>query len=378
MTLLIVYLSLAIGISFLCSILEAVLLSVSQSYIAMMESEERPSGALLRRLKDDIDRPLSAILSLNTIAHTVGAAGVGAQAQLVFGSGYVGITSAILTLLILFVSEIIPKTLGATYWKRLAPVAARILRWMIILLYPFVVLSMLITRLLSDSREGPTFSREEFSAMAERGAEEGIFEKEESNILKNLVRFSSLRVKDIMTPRVVVVMFDETTTVGQVFEQHDELRFSRLPVYGEKEDDVTGYVLHNDMLIKLSQGHPNTTLDEIKRDILILPETISLQNLFEKLLENQEHIAVAVDEYGGFSGIVTMEDVVETLLGMEIVDEVDAIEDMQKLARKNWRRRASSLGIVDEEDAGEDEEDQEGESRSGDGSPAVGGQRSSG
>lgn len=349
MTLLIVYLSLAIGVSFLCSFLEAVLLSVSQSYIAVLESEGRPSGTLLRRLKDDIDRPLSAILSLNTIAHTVGAAGVGAQAQIVFGSGYVGLTSAILTLLILFVSEIIPKTLGATYWKTLAPVAARMLRWMIVLLYPFVVLSMLITRLLSNERRGPTFSREEFSAMAERGAEEGIFEKEESNILKNLIRFSSLRVKDIMTPRVVVVMFNENATVSDVFDKYDELRFSRLPVYGKKEDDITGYVLHNDLLINLSQGKADTALKDIKRDILILPETISLQSLFEKLLENQEHIAVAVDEYGGFSGIVTMEDVVETLLGMEIVDEVDAIEDMQKLARKNWRKRASKLGIVEEE-----------------------------
>lgn len=349
MTLLFLYLFLALAVSFLCSILEAVLLSVNQSYIAVLEKEGRPSAKLLRKLKDDIDRPLSAILSLNTIAHTVGAAGVGAQAQIVFGYAYVGITSAILTLLILFLSEIIPKTLGATYWKTLAPVAARMLRWMILILYPFVVLSMMITRLLSDDKERPTFSREEFSAMADRGVEEGIFEKEESNILKNLVRFNSLRIKDIMTPRVVVESFHEDTTVSDVFDQYDELRFSRLPVYGEKEDDITGYVLKNDLLIKLAQDQHAVPLKELKRDILILPETISLQSLFEQLLENQEHIAVAVDEYGGFSGIVTMEDVVETLLGMEIVDEVDAIEDMQKQARKNWRQRARKLGIVEEE-----------------------------
>lgn len=349
MTLLFVYLFLALGVSFLCSILEAVLLSVNQSYIAVLENQGRRSAKLLRKLKDDIDRPLSAILSLNTIAHTVGAAGVGAQAQIVFGYSYVGITSAILTLLILFLSEIIPKTLGATYWKVLAPSAARTLRWMIWFLYPFVVLSMTITRLLSDEKERPTFSREEFSAMADRGVEEGIFEKEESDILKNLVRFNSLRIKDIMTPRVVVVSFHEDTTVAEVFERYEELRFSRLPVYGEKEDDITGYILKNDLLIQLAQDQSSSTLKELKRDILILPELISLQSLFEQLLENQEHIAVAVDEYGGFSGIVTMEDVVETLLGMEIVDEVDAIEDMQKQARENWRKRAKKLGIVEEE-----------------------------
>jgi CBS domain containing-hemolysin-like protein len=357
MTLLFVYLGLAIGVSFLCSILEAILLSVSQSYIAMLENDDRSSGSLMRNLKDDIDRPLSAILTLNTFAHTVGAAGVGAQAQMVFGSGYVGITSAILTLLILFISEIIPKTLGATYWKTLAPVAARIIRVLIWILYPFVVISMGITRLLSGDEDRPTFSREEFSAMADRGAQEGIIEKEESDILKNLVRFSSLRVKDIMTPRVVVVMFNEEEVVSDVFDKHDELRFSRLPVYGEKEDDITGYVLKNDLLINLAQDKDSVKLQELKRDILILPETISLQSLFEQLLENQEHIAVGVDEYGGFSGIVTMEDVVETLLGMEIVDEIDKNEDMQKLARKNWRQRARKLGIVEEDHISEGEEE---------------------
>jgi CBS domain containing-hemolysin-like protein len=282
---------------------------------------------------------------------------VGAQAQMVFGSGYVGITSAILTLLILFISEIIPKTLGATYWKTLAPVAARIIRVLIWILYPFVVISMGITRLLSGDEDRPTFSREEFSAMADRGAQEGIIEKEESDILKNLVRFSSLRVKDIMTPRVVVVMFNEEEVVSDVFDKHDELRFSRLPVYGEKEDDITGYVLKNDLLINLAQDKDSVKLQELKRDILILPETISLQSLFEQLLENQEHIAVGVDEYGGFSGIVTMEDVVETLLGMEIVDEIDKNEDMQKLARKNWRQRARKLGIVEEDHISEGEEE---------------------
>jgi len=349
MTLLFTYLALAIGVSFVCSILEAVLLSVSQSYIAVMERKGQKSGILLRELKEDIDKPLSAILSLNTIAHTVGAAGVGAQAQIVFGSGYVGITSAILTLLILFLSEIIPKTLGATYWRTLAPISGRLLNWMIWILYPFVILSLMITRLLSGDENQITFSREELSAMAERGVEEGIFEQEESDILKNLVRLRSLRIKDIMTPRIVVVGFHEEKTVDDVLDKVEEIRFSRLPLYGESEDDITGYILKNDLLISLAKGNTDTKLKDLKREILILPDIMSLQDFFERLLEKQEHIAVAVDEYGGFSGVVTMEDLVETLLGMEIVDEVDAIDDMQKMAREKWLERARRLGIIDQE-----------------------------
>ncbi len=354
MFLLYLYLGLAIGVSFLCSILEAVLLSVNPSYIAVLERKGRKSASTLRNLKDNIDRPLSAILSLNTIAHTIGAAGVGAQAQVVFGEAYVTITSIVLTLLILVLSEIIPKTLGATYWRILAPLAATLLRGMIVILYPFVVLSRGITVLLArKGTENPSISREEIGAMAELGAEEGVVEEEESQIFKNLIRFSSLRVKDIMTPRIVVLDFHEEKTVGEVFEEMEEIRFSRLPVYGENRDDVTGYVLKNDMLIQVARDDKDVQLEELKREVLIVPEMLSLRDLFERLLERQEHIAVAVDEYGGVSGVVSMEDVVETLLGMEIMDEVDAIEDMQKLARQQWMKRAKRLGIVEPEELDE-------------------------
>lgn len=325
------------------------MLSTTPSYIAMLEQEGHRSGTHLRRLKEDIDRPLSAILTLNTIAHTVGAAGVGAQAAVVFGDAYVAIISGVLTFLILVLSEIIPKTLGATFWRGLAPVSAPLLRFLMIILYPFVLMSQGITRLISIYSQNPSISREEFSAMADLGAEEGIFEEEESRIFKNLIRFNSLRGKDIMTPRTVVVGFSETETVGDVFEKFDEIRFSRLLIFGENQDDVTGYVLKNDLLIELAKDRKDTTLKALKRDVLILPEMIHLRDLFERILERQDHIAVVVDEYGGFSGIVTMEDVVETLLGMEIVDEVDAIEDMQKQARMNWLKRAKRLGIVDDE-----------------------------
>ncbi len=346
MTLLIFYLILAIGVSFMCSILEAVLLSITPSYVAVMENKNPSSGKMLRKLKQDIDRPLSAILSLNTVAHTVGAAGVGAQAQVVFGNAYVSITSAILTLLILVLSEIIPKTLGATYWKNLAVVSARITKILIFVTYPLVVLSKWITKWLSSEENQPSVSREEIGAMAELGFEEGVFEEGESNIFKNLVRFNSLRVKDIMTPRIVVLKFQQDKTINEVLENKEELRVSRMPVFGENEEDITGYVLKNDLFLNQSEGNGDKLLKEIRREVLIIPETISLKNVLEKLLENQEHIAVVVDEYGGLAGVVTMEDVVETLLGMEIVDEIDAIEDMQKLAREKWRNRAKSLGIV--------------------------------
>lgn len=356
MGLLVFYLLLAIGVSFLCSMLEAVLLSVSRSYIAIMERKGSSRGKLLRSYKEDIDRPLSAILSLNTIAHTVGAAGVGAQAQVIFGQGYVAVTSAILTLLILVLSEIIPKTIGATYWRKLAPFTAKTLRLLMILLYPFVLMSQAITRWLSDE-DMPSFSREEFGALADLGVEEGVFEEEESRIFKNLIRFSSLRVKDIMTPRTVVVGFNENQTVGEVSENVEQLHFSRLPVYGEGRDEVTGYVLKNDLLLMMARNEIATPLKKFKRDILIVPEMTPLQDFFERLMRKQEHIAMAVDEYGGFAGVVTMEDLVETLLGMEIIDEVDTIEDMQKMARKKWVERASRLGIVDpaeEPSAGKD------------------------
>lgn len=346
MGLLIFYLVLAIGVSFLCSILEAALLSISPSFVAVSEKKNPATGKLLKDLKKDIDRPLSAILTLNTIAHTVGAAGVGAQAQVVFGNAYVSITSIILTLAILIFSEIIPKTLGATYWKALAGFTARTTKLLIYITYPLVLLSQWITKLLSSGESHPTVSREEFSAMAELGFEEGIFEEGESNIFKNLIRFRSLRVKDIMTPRIVVVKFQEDQTIEEILEHKEELRVSRMPVFGENEEDITGYVLKNDLYYNLSKNNGDKLLKNIKREVLILPENISLKTLFERLLEKQEHIAVVVDEYGGFSGVVTMEDVVETLLGMEIVDEIDAIEDMQKLARQKWRERAKRLGIV--------------------------------
>lgn len=349
MGLLILYVVLAIGVSFLCSIMEAALLSVTPSYVAALEREGSSVGERLHQFKDNIDRPLAAILSLNTIAHTVGAAGVGAQAAIVFGEASTGIVAAVLTLLILVLSEIIPKTLGAVYWRTLAPAVTSILLPTIWLMWPLVKLSQGLTQVLSQEEEEAAFSREEFTALAELGEEEGVFEEKESRILRNLFRFNSLRVKDVMTPRTVIFDLPESETIGHVVEEHNEFRFSRIPVYDDNPDDITGYVLKDEMLLRAAQEEFDVTLKEISRNILVVHETLPLPDLLERLLDRLEHIALVVDEYGGVAGVVTMEDVVETLLGLEIVDEADSVEDMQALARKQWFKRARDLGMVSED-----------------------------
>ena len=351
MYLLIFYLFLALGVSFLCSIMESVLLSVTPSFSVAYEDKSPRMGGRLRHLKTDIDRPLAAILSLNTIAHTVGAAGVGAQAMVVFGSGYVGLTSAVLTFLILVLSEIIPKTLGALYWRQLTPFTVMMVRFLIFLLYPLVVMSQLITRGLSPQQKINAISREEISALADMGFEEGLFVKKESLILKNLMRFGSLQAKDVMTPRPVMFVLPEDMKVGEVFDHHPDIRVSRIPLQRTENQVIHDYILKNDLLLALARDETDKPLLELGREILVVPEMVSLLRLFEKLLDRREHIALAVDEYGGAAGLVTLEDILETLLGFEIIDETDEIANMRKWARKRWYERARSLGLITEEEA---------------------------
>jgi len=346
MALLILYVLLAIVISFLCSIMEAVLLSVTPSYMEMKVREGSRPARVLYDLRSDIDRPLAAILSLNTVAHTVGAAAAGAQAANVFGDAAVGIFSGILTLLILILSEIIPKTLGAVYWRQLANPVTSLLLPTIWITWPLVKLSLGMTRLLSPAGRSDSISREEITAMAELGKEQGLLDASESRIIRNLFRFSSLRVKDIMTPRIVVFALSESLSVREVVNEYEEFRFSRIPVYTESRDDVTGYVLKDEILLRAAQDRGDITLGELKRDVLVVPDALPLHELFERMLDGLEHIALVVDEYGGVAGVVSMEDVVETLLGLEIVDEADSAEDMQLLARRQWLARARRLGIV--------------------------------
>jgi CBS domain containing-hemolysin-like protein len=345
MLLLIVYISIALGFSFICSIAEAVLLSVTHPYISVLEREGHDAARLLRGLKKNINDPLAAILTLNTTAHTIGAAGAGAQAAVVFGNAYLGVVSAILTLMILIFSEIIPKTIGAVYWRQLAPTTAYLLKFLIWMLYPFIKMSALLTKLLSHGHEHGQFRQDEFTAMAQAGAEEGMLREHESLILNNLFLLREARVGDVMTPRLVVFSLDETLTVADYFDKHSDSRFSRIPVYAGERDHVTGFVLRGDLLLAHARGNSGKLLSVYRRHLAALPVTSSLQNAFELLLKERSHILLIVDEYGGMEGVLTLEDVLETLIGIEIVDEMDKVEDMRKLARKLWRKRASEMGL---------------------------------
>ena len=349
MALLIFYLLLAIVVSFLCSILEASLLSFTPSYIESLGDEKPDLSRELRKLKDNVDQPLAAILSLNTIAHTIGAAGVGAQAAIVFEDISTGVISGILTLLILVFSEIIPKTLGARYWRQLAFFTTKTLKVLIWALYPLVLLSNQITKMLGGKAHGMEVSRAEFSAMAEIGKKEGVFVESEIRIIKNLIAFHDIQVRDIMTPRTVVVMTESSLTLQQVYRDKKYLRFSRIPVYERSPDNILGYMHKHELLEKLADDQHQLPVKDIVRDILIIPQDKSIPKAFEQLMEKREHIALAIDEYGGMVGVVTVEDVLETLLGIEIVDEFDSSHDMQEYARQKWRDRAKTLGILPEE-----------------------------
>lgn len=346
LTLLVVYITLAIGVSFLCSIMEAVLLSVSPAYIGALEADRPQAAQRLRELKYDVDRPLAAILTLNTVAHTIGAAGAGAEAAAYFGSGFIGVFSALLTLGILVLSEIIPKTLGAVYWRSLAPLVGRLLKPLIYALYPLVIMSKWLSRFLTRGEKGGDVSREELAALADIGAEEGVFRDQEAHLFKSLLRFESLRASDVMTPRTVLVAFPESALVDELVEA--KRPFSRYPVYTENYDNITGYVLLSDALAAVADDAHDTPLAELRRDIVAVPLDQSLLEVFERLVDGREHIARVVDEYGGTAGIATMEDVIETLLGLEITDETDKTEDMQVLARERWRDRATQLGLVED------------------------------
>lgn len=339
----------ALGFSFLCSIAEAALLSATPAYITLLEQKGKRSGKLLRKLKGDIDQPLAAILSLNTIAHTVGATGVGVQSAVVFGSASLGIVSTVLTLLILILSEIIPKTLGVVYWRSLSPLVAKIVRIMIWLMYPLVLLSGRLTTLLSKGCRSGIFCREEFIAMARLGVKEGQLDTRESHILRNLFRFPTLCVKDIMTPRTVLFTLKDNMSIGQALEEKPDITFSRIPIYKDNHDNITGYVLKSDILLAQARGQHDALLHAYKKEIRSVPETASLSSLFESVLDKREQILLVLDEYGGLQGIVTLEDLVETLLGLEIVDEMDKTTDMQALARAQWEKRAKQIGLLTDE-----------------------------
>ncbi|WP_417876132.1 CNNM domain-containing protein [Winogradskyella sediminis] len=366
MGLLIFYAVISIFFSFLCSILEAVLLSITPTFINIKKKEGKVYAVELEELKKDVDRPLIAILTLNTIAHTVGAILVGVQAKVAYAELYgstersvlgipftedlmVGIVSTIMTILILVASEIIPKTVGATFWRQLANFTSKALN---ILIFPLkytgiLWILQLTTKLIGGKGHGSVLNRESFAAMAEIAQEEGVFEENESKVIKNLLNFKEVHAKDVMTPRTVMKTENENMTVEAFFTANSNVRFSRIPVYTEDADNITGIVLKAEVFKEMALGNGSKLLADIKRSIIIVNRSLPIPTLFEQLVESRNHLALVVDEYGSVSGLVTMEDVIETLLGLEIMDESDNVSDLQLLARRSWETRAKRLGIID-------------------------------
>ena len=336
MGLILLYFLGALSLSFLCSVLEAVLLSTPMSYISMRENQGSKTATLMKQYKNNVDRPVGAILSLNTIAHTIGSAGVGAESIKIFGEQYFGLISAILTLLILVLSEIIPKTIGASYWRSLALPSTRIIRVLILITYPLVLLSQLITKVFTPRGNQASMSREEVSAMVDVGTTEGIFRESESKLIKSCIALSGVKARQIMTPSIVVESACQDLTVKD-FQAKQSWSFSRIPVYAGDKDYITGYVLKDAVLKLLSEDQFHVKLSDLKRPILTFREEESVFQIWEKMLEKREHISVIIDEYGGLRGLVTMEDIIETMTGVEIVDEDDVAVDMQALAKEKSR-----------------------------------------
>ena len=339
MTTLVIYLTIAIGVSFLCSILEAVLLSVTPGFVESKLTEKPKAGKVLKDVKEGLDESISSILILNTFAHTMGAAGVGAQATKVFGVRWETLIAFLLTLAILYFSEIIPKTLGATFWKQLALPAARIIRWLVRLLYPLVWLSARLTDLFSGHGDASAVSREELAALAKLGTRHGSLGIQEGALLENILQLRQFRTGQILTPRTVVSALDVELTVSQALQQMDEVPFTRLPVFDGDLDTVVGLILRPVVSRAEREGSGDDALEKHLVPIYRVSGELPVLRLLDLFLQRREHLFLVEDEYGQTAGIVTLEDALETLLGREIMDESDMVEDMQELARRRYRGR---------------------------------------
>lgn len=337
MGMLIFYLMLALIVSFLCSIFESILLSIPPSYLETIDSKSG-YGRILKRLKMNIEKPLAAILTLNTIAHTIGAAGVGAEAVKLWGDAYLAVVSAVLTVLILILTEIIPKSIGAYYWQKLLPFASYMIQFIIYIAYPLVYLSEFITRLFVKEDKKYVISREEIAAVSTLAFKSGAISERESTFIRNILNLKEIKTEKVMTPRSVIFAAPENITVEDFLVLKNVNSFTRTPVYDNSLDNITGYVHKNDILRLLKENKRNELLKDYKRKLIVVSEDIDISSLFDKLLSKKEQISLIVDEFGGTSGIVTMEDIIETLLGLEILDEHDVDSDMQLLARNRYLR----------------------------------------
>jgi CBS domain containing-hemolysin-like protein len=339
---LVAYITLTLVTSFICSLMEAVILSVPPAFVALLEKQGRRSGQLLHSLHRNIDQPLAAILTLNTVANTVGAVGVGNEVHKLMGDKYLAVISGLLTLTILIFSEIVPKTLGAVQAKKLAPYAAYIISGMVFVTYPFVLMARKINQVLSGGYRHRT-SREEMIAAAEIGVDEGVIHQRESRIIKNLLLLDTIKVGEIMTPRSVVNAFDINDTVGKVLDTQKPVRFSRIPLFDKNLDHVKGILLRYRLMEAASNDLIDIPLKELMGPIRSVSEETSVSAALDQFLKTREHLFIVEDEYGTVSGIVTLEDTIETLLGVEIVDESDSVEDMRQFALEQWRMKKKAL-----------------------------------
>ena len=346
----------AMGISFLCSILESVLLSTPISYITMKEEEGYKPATRFMQYKEESARPLAAILALNTIANTVGAAGVSRQSAAIGGSEFFGWMSAITTLLILVFSEIIPKTIGTSYYRQLMGFTTRTLRTLIVLMYPIVILIELITRIFQKDDDEASVSREEVSAMANVGEEEGVIDESENRMIQNVIKLDDVKAYDVMTPRVVAQTASENMSLKNFYKDKDFEHYSRIPVYSESPEYITGYILRSEALECLAEDKFDMRLSEIKRDITFFNEEQSVADIWDTLLAKKEQIGLIIDEYGCFQGILTLEDIIETILGLEIIDENDEVSDMQQFARERWKQRAKRFKEIQLPDTDTDDD----------------------
>ena len=340
MSLLVAYFLLAIGVSFLCSLLEAVILSVTHSQIGMLVKTNPKQGKMLQKLKDDINRPLAAILTLNTISHTLGAAGMGAQVLYLYGSGAVAIASAVLRFCILVFSEILPKTIGAYFCRSLAIPSAYLIRFLMVIAFPFVWLSNTLSKSISSKED--KVSREEIAAMAEMGEDEGSIDEQESDIIENLFRLKEIQIEDILTPRSVIYAFEDTQTVGKIMDSTEDIIFSRIPVFNDNIDNIIGMVYKDNLLETMADDYFEKTMSELIEPVEQVYEKESVETVLNKFIKNRSHMFIVKDEFGGTTGIVTLEDCIETLLGVEIMDESDEVADMRKLAKDQQRQKRKS------------------------------------
>ena len=342
MTELVLAVSLAIGFSALCSLFEAVLYSVPVGHVEAMAESGKRTGQILRAMRERVDRPIAAILSLNTIAHTVGAAWAGAAYLVVYGEEHLLLFSAVFTLAILLLSEVIPKTAGVVYSRGLAGPVARPLLAMVWVFRPLIWLTGQVTRLIARDQGFPGVSAEELLVMARLGRKEGVIDADEAAAIENILGLKEKTVRDIMTPRTVVFSLAVSSTLGQVRDSAKSLGHARVPVFDSDADDVVGTVHRQDLLAAMAEGQWDRTLEELMRPVDFVADSVTADRLLRRLLETRQHLVMAIDEYGGLAGLVTLEDVLEEILGTEIVDEFDPAEDMRELAH---RRRRQSLGL---------------------------------